>query len=273
MPEHRSLLRRLLDEANARQQTATPPRPVPPVASPIRPEPPVSAPVPAPIIPIAPVSGSYKVIANMQTITTTEDRLQAEMALLDLRQKTGQTAADFASGSLNRAQFLSLYAHYHEKIDIIERLLARNPDTQAWQSVARPGGTRILRERYEAHVVGYGIYRYEGAAVIIEKGITTKNEAAPLIGALAAFREQPEARPMIRQLTDKAWVIGVPGKQTASLFVYTFEPAAFQIKTARDLHLNFERANRHALDRGAVQPDQFVFPHRALLETRPINRG
>jgi hypothetical protein len=57
----------------------------------------------------------------------------------------------------------------------------------------------------------------------------------------------------------------VPGRHTA-IALFSLEPSAQQFTRLQDLHRDFERANRVALERGIRLPDQLVFPHRALFE-------
>jgi hypothetical protein len=48
--------------------------------------------------------------------------------------------------------------------------------------------------------------------------------------------------------------------------MFMLEPSPMQANKVRDLHSDFERANRMALERGTKSLDRLVFPQRALVE-------
>src|SRR3954463_3466970 len=54
-------------------------------------------------------------------------------ALNTLRGKMELVSDEFAQGKINRAQFNAVYKRYSEQRTIIERLLERNPDSEAWK--------------------------------------------------------------------------------------------------------------------------------------------
>lgn len=207
-----------------------------------------------------------------QQIVGVEERLQAETALETLRKKTAFVAAEFAEGKLNRAQFIALYVHYHEKRQIIERLLERDPDTQAWQPVAESGNTGFLRAHFEARVLSYALYNQDvshHSEIISSQGqpllpedMVRKIQVA--IGMVMRNHREPKAQR--KMLGDGRFAIFVPGEQITTIVVFSLEPSARQIAAVQDLHHDFERANRRALQRGIRQPDQLVFPHRALFD-------
>lgn len=252
--------------------TATPPTKPPSstsaaqATSPIRPPAPPQAPAPAPVTPAPPRSPVIPTV-----ISTPAERLQAEAALEDLRHKTAQVATEFAEGRINRAQFSSMYAYYNEKRIIIEQLLRRDPDTQAWQPVARAGHTGFLRSHFEARVMAFGLYDSGQFEPFVAQGtITLPGDAIqPILTALYIVqRNRKELKPISRKAPNGRWLVVVPGAFTTAIALFSLEPAAQQVALVRDLHYDFERANRRILERGIRQPDQLVFPHRALFEQR-----
>jgi hypothetical protein len=281
--EPRSLLRRLLKQADDPNATvgAPPPSteipmppPTPPApreASPIRPVAPVSDTiVPEPLKPIAPHTDlTPQQSAIPQVLTTPEQRLQAEVALETLRQKTAQVANEFANGKINRAQFSSMYAYYNEKRVIIEQLLMRDPGTQAWQQVARPGHTTFLRQHFEARVMAFAVYDIGKLEPITEQGtqpIPSDGVQRILTALYIVMRNRKDLNPVSRRVEGGGWLTIVPGVYTTAVALFSLEPAARQVLLVRDLHMDFERANRNALERGIRRPEQLVFPHRALFE-------
>ncbi len=249
------------------------------VASPIRPPAPAPTPAIEPIQPSVPPSRTAQATGPAgkpataplipTTISTPAERLQAENALEELRRKTAFVATEFAEGRINRAQFSSMYAYYNEKRIIIEQLLRCDPDTQAWQQVARSGHTTFLRQHFEARVLAFGVYDQGKFDPFISQGTMPlpREATQPILTALYVIQKtRKELSPISRKATNGHWLVIVPAVYTTALALFSLEPAAQQVLLVRDLHYDFERANRRVLERGVRQPDQLVFPHRALFE-------
>jgi hypothetical protein len=62
------------------------------------------------------------------------------------------------------------------------------------------------------------------------------------------------------------WLVLALGANAVTLATFNLEPSATQLNRVRDLHTDFERANRHALERGTRTLEKMVFPQRALVE-------
>lgn len=243
------------------------------LVSPVRPIPPPSEPTPPtePIPPNPRVTQVVDLATLPPTITTLEDRLKAETALEQLREKTAAVAAEFSQGKINRAQFLALYAHYNEKREIIEKLLARDPDTNAWQSVAKPGNTTFLRAHFEARVLSYTIYEQKPPNT--GQVLTTQGKPPPdpelagkiikAIGMVVSANKPLQAQR--KEIDNGRWLIFAPGEFTTAMGVFSLEPSNRQLTLIQDIHRDFEKANRPTLARGIRALDQLVFPHRALF--------
>jgi hypothetical protein len=80
--------------------------------------------------------------------------------LESLRGKMEGVAHDYASGKINRAQFNAIYGRYDEQRKIIERLLERDPESEAWQQVANSGHTAFLLSHFQSRPLYYIIYRW-----------------------------------------------------------------------------------------------------------------
>lgn len=236
-------------------------------ASPVRPAPPN---FPTPPDPITPKPRSTQTVAVAPA--GVEERLQAEAALEGLREKTAEIANEFASGKLNRAQFTAMYASYNERRVIIEQLLARDPDSQAWQRVARPGQTGFLRQHFEARILSYTIYNYNvpfGEALIATHGTVplipgVGEKILAAMNVIIQDRGNPGA--LRKSIDGGRWIAIVPGKYTVGIALFSLEPSEQQFRRVQDIHADFERANRVVLDRGIRVPEQLVFPDRALFE-------
>jgi hypothetical protein len=278
--EPRSLLRRLLkqaDEQNSQEDTSsanaarkTGPRTTG-EASPVRPTPPEATEPPPQLTP-KPRTTQEVAVPHP---TGVEERLQAEEALEKLRQRTAETANEFAEGKINRAQFTAMYAYFNEKRVIIERLLARDPDTHAWQPVAKGGQTTFLRQHFEARVLSYTIY--DNASLTPESPITSQgnvlpsaNILKPVLTALGVMMKtrvsDKPIRALQKQVDNGRWIAIIPGVFTSAIALFSLEPSSQQFTMVTDIHQDFERANRVTLARGIRIPEQLVFPHRALFE-------
>ena len=234
--------------------------------SPIRPEPPHAEPHDAspPLAPTPP-------IRELKAALTPRERLQrAEDALIKLREKMARLANEFAAGKLNQAQFDAIYARYSEQRDITERLLERDPSSQAWQAVIRPGHTQFLKKHYAAVPLSYAIYALESSTRIVITG--TLQMRRPQLEAVlrrlrAVIQERGIPEPAQKALSDGKHVVFVPGELTVAVVIFSRKPAAAQVTRLKDMHHDFERANHRALRQRDYNTARMVFPHRALFET------
>lgn len=180
-----------------------------------------------------------------------------------------QVAEEFAAGKLNRAQFHAIYNRYSERRRIIEQLISRDPGSQAWQQVARPGHTSFLREHFAARVLYFALYPLGRNAPIVQQGEPSPPPEAllPILRVLPdVLAEKGRLAPARRQLQDGHWLVVAPGQHTVSIFLFSLEPSAQQLAQIDDLHQDFERANAFALSRRDYTPRRLVFPQRALFE-------
>jgi len=238
----------------------------PPALSPIRPSPRHEYDS-VPRSPLAPTPPERTPIERQ--LTPREQMQRAEEALINLRQKMARVAADFANGNLNQAQFDAIYARYSDQRAITERLLARNPESQAWQSVVQTGHTQFLKQHYAARPLSYAIYdrdTFHRIALTGQVQIKQAQIEAVLKRLNAVIAQRGNPGPAHKRLPDGKCVLFVPGSLTAAVVIYSLEPATAQINRARDMHNDFERANNRALTRQDYDTSRMVFPHRALFE-------
>lgn len=209
--------------------------------------------------------------APPEALTPREQMQRAEEALINLRQKMAHVASEFAQGKLNQAQFDAIYSRYSEQRVITERLLARDPETQAWQSVVQAGHTQFLKSHYEARVISYAIHDQETYALIAVTG-TVQIQHAQVEAVLARLKavsaERGNPGPAQKKLRDGHSVLFVPGDLTVAVVIFSVEPSTSQIDRVKDIHHDFERANQHALRRKDYAAGRLVFPHRALFEEK-----
>lgn len=251
----------------------TPPR------SPLHPKPPESPQpqprlVPSPPQPAQPAPAPARSAAQPDSAEAKAEssRRKAEAALARLREKMAQVATEFAAGKINRAQFNAIYSRYNEQRTITERLLERNPDSEAWRQVVQEGHTGFLRQHYEARVLAYALYDNESSMPIASHG-HFKIETGLLVPMLSSFRaaasEMFGAGLKSTAIEGGRWLVFVPGEFTTAIVLFSLEPSALQLDRVQDLHRDFERANHQALSRGETRPERLVFPQRALFERNP----
>jgi len=192
-----------------------------------------------------------------------------DAALSVLRRKIEVLADDFAAGKLNRAQFTAMYQRYSEQRAIIERLLARNPDSTAWQQVMSvPGQTGFLLAQHAAMPLACAVYQEGNLTPLLKVGAPslTSGLAAQVLLRLWARADRPVPGLGRRAIDFGEWLIVAAGQRAATLVVFSQEPAARQAIIVRDAHADFERANLTLLARGTATPERLVFPQRGLLE-------
>ncbi len=245
-------------------------KPVPPtpdpnakMRSPVRP-------VYTPPAPKAPVESRKP--AQPQSFAQPED---PTAAMATLRQKMQLLVDEYAAGKINRAQFHALYKRYSEQRKVIEKLIERNPETDAWKQVIRSQGqTGFLRSRFEAQPVLYAIFARNQTIPVHAGGKHPLNPdvTQPLLQALWRAPQLPAAGLGRKALDNDEWLVLAVGEYAATMVIFSLEPSSAQARLVRDLHLDFERANRLALNRGMVAIDRLVFPQRALVERGEENR-
>ncbi|HYO89840.1 MAG TPA: hypothetical protein VER79_14420 [Candidatus Limnocylindrales bacterium] len=191
-------------------------------------------------------------------------------ALVLLRRKVEALVEEYAQGALNRVQFNALYQRYSDQRAIIEKLVQRNPDSEAWrQVVSSRGQTGFLRARLEAQPISYRVYAADRHSPLLSGGECTTDAEFPAEAVLRAVWAMPN-RPAIglgrKPLDDDRWLVMAVGSAAATLVIFSLEPSKTQAQLLRDLHIDFEHANQMALARGWLVAERLVFPQRALFE-------
>lgn len=198
-----------------------------------------------------------------------ESPTDPQNALVTLRRKMEAIADEFADGRLNRAQFNAVYKRYSEQRAIIERLIERNPDSDAWRNVfASQGQTGFLRTQYAAAPVCYSVYLHHQTDALIAGGRRPMDEAmlSPILRSIWRMRNRPAIGVGRRMIAHGEWLILTVGEYASTAVVFSLEPSISQARLVRDLHTDFERANQAALERGWIARERMVFPQRSLVE-------
>jgi hypothetical protein len=189
-------------------------------------------------------------------------------ALEQLRQKMEEVATDFARGKINRAQFNAVYGRYNEQRDIIERLLQRDPENDAWRAVAAPGHTGFLIDQFEAHALYLLVFLHNQPRPLLWAGSQPPDgpTVIQMLKTLWSMQNRPKQGTARKETKKGQWLLLTLGELAVTIVLFSLEPAVLQINRVRDMHADFERANRILLERGITSPERLVFPQRALIE-------
>lgn len=187
-------------------------------------------------------------------------------ALTQIRQRLNAITREYSAGNLNNVQFQALYRHYMEKRMVIEKLIERDPSGRAWQSAAVEGHTSFLRDKYEARPLYYVVFRNGEKRPLIADGKLPQKAAEQLHKLLKVFWQMKTWRQGLarKSVGDGFWLLLMVGNNALTISVYFLQPSTIQTNQLRDLHTDFERANKQALERG-LAADRMVFPQRSLL--------
>src|SRR5690606_38624730 len=155
-------------------------------------------------------------------------------------------------GKINRAQFNAIYGRYSEQRTIIERLIERNPQNQAWKQAAAPGHTSFLRDHFEARLQYYLVYQHNIPTPLMMGGKYQHNMDTS--GGVLREPRRMSIRPKIelarKDMGDGQWLVLALGEFAVTLALYVLEPSIAQANLVRVLHADFERANQRALAKG-----------------------
>jgi len=183
-----------------------------------------------------------------------DPELKRRLEILD--QKIARLEQDFQQGRINASQYRAIYRHYMEQREVALRLRQTYPDSDRWQVVLEEGKTRFLLQLNEATCYSVGLYDIKTRARIFVHG-KMPPAAEDAMGLLGTFGIGPEASSDGRMFATKTetgeTLLLIPGAYTLSLAVFSQDPPAWQVRALREVHRNFEAANRGALQRGATE--------------------
>ena len=237
--------------------------PTGPLRSPIRPQHPDAAPPQN-------QSGAGQASAPKTDTSRSNPLPKTPRGVLEiLRKKMEAVAGEYGSGKINRTQFNAIYGRYDEQKKIIERIIERNPESSAWQQVMGSGGpTGFLREHFQAHCLYYLVYRLNWPRPLMMGGQQQPQmeHIEPVLMALHKMQGRLNSGVARKSLDNGHWLVLALGERAVTLAMFNLEPSTIQVYRVRDLHNDFERANRSALDRGTRTLEKMVFPQRALVE-------
>jgi hypothetical protein len=178
-----------------------------------------------------------------------------------LNQKIVRLEGDFQQGRINASQYRAIYRHYMEQRDVALRLREKFPDSDRWQVVLEEGKTRFLMQLNEAACHAIGLYDIQSRGRIYLHGEMpdTAEDAMALLGPFGASEgNTPDGRMYATKTDDGETLLLIPGVFTVSLAIFSQDPPAWQVRALREVHRNFEAANRVTLQKGTI--DSLIFP-------------
>jgi hypothetical protein len=197
------------------------------------------------------------------------DPLEEAYAYLDrVQAKVRQLAADFNAGTINRAQFRSLYVHYQQQIQSVEGMIEAAPASDDWKGAVTEGRSIVIRRQHGARARGYAIFENESGMPVSTLGEFELDPAlfVPMLSSYrAAAREIFGAGTRLTEMEDGRWLCFVPGEFTTMLALFSAEPAGAQLQFLGELHRQFEQANRRHLANSPPDPRSLIFPHEYYL--------
>jgi hypothetical protein len=178
-----------------------------------------------------------------------------------LDSKVERLEKDFQQGVVNASQYRAIRKHYIDQKQVAVQLQRTHPESDRWRVVLEEGKTSFLLQLNEAVLRSFTLYDLRSRARIYNQGNlpAAAEEAVRLLGTFGPGGPQESPGRMLgMQADDGSAYLLIPGKYTAALVVFTQDPPAWQLRAMREIHSNFEAANRATLERGERQT--LIFP-------------
>lgn len=178
------------------------------------------------------------------------------MASLD--EKVDRLEQDYQQGRINAAQYRAIRRHYLEQREVAVQLRQTHPESDRWRVVLEEGKTTFLMQLHEASVRYVSFFDIRSRNPIFEQGGRPQRvgEAVSLLRTFSGPRGS--TRMLAAHTDDGDTMLLIPGRYTAALISFSQDPPAWQIRALREVHRNFEAANRVVLERGERRG--LVFP-------------
>jgi hypothetical protein len=185
-----------------------------------------------------------------------------QQTLDHIRQKMETLAGDFAEGKINKDQFNAIYHHYSQQMEVVQRLVEKNPESDAWRKAAAPGVTEFLKEEFRPEVRLCATLKLGEDQPLYIDGKVPPETAKALYSEFKSLK-LTSTRGLFRREITNGWMIVAVGDLAVTLVVFSGEPSTEQTRRIEDIHRVFERANGIAL-RANAPVHRYVFPQRSL---------
>ena len=181
--------------------------------------------------------------------------------LVGLERKLDRLETDFQQGRVNAAQYRAIRRHYLEQREVATRLRQAHPESDRWKVVLEEGKTSFLMQLNEAVCHALALYDMAKRERFFVQGTMppATDEALALLRTFGPVGSDPNAgRILATQAEDGSALLLIPGEFTAALVAFSQQPPGWQVRALREVHRNFEAANRVPLSRGDRR--SLVFP-------------
>jgi hypothetical protein len=211
--------------------------------------------------PAAPPSESIEPLEELNEDVSSDIDPELSRMLSVIRQKLALLEQDFQQGRVNASQYRAIRRHYQEQSQVAQRLRAKFPESDRWRVVLEEGKTAFLMQLNEAACISIGFYGIQDRQRIFVQGQmpAAAEEAMALLGTFGGGEgSNLEGRMFATKSDDGTSLLLIPGEFTLCLSVFSQDPPAWQVRALREVHRNFEGANRATLMRGDRQT--LIFP-------------
>jgi len=181
--------------------------------------------------------------------------------LSGLERKIDRLETDFQQGRVNAAQYRAIRRHYLEQRDVATRLRQAHPESDRWKVVLEEGKTSFLMQLNEAVCHALALYDIAKRERFFLHGTMppSTEEALALLRTFGPTGPDPKAgRILATQAEDGSALLLIPGEFTAALVAFSQQPPGWQVRALREVHRNFEAANKVPLTRGDRR--SLIFP-------------
>ncbi len=187
----------------------------------------------------------------------------------ELEGKLSALTKEYADGHINPAQYNAIYRYYSEKRALIEHILDTSPDNPTWRAVSENHNTDYLIKQFEARVLYYVVFKRGNEVPLVTDGKIPRKGAEQVIKLLQSLWGTTDWRKGVarKSLGEGMFLVLCIGDQAMTLCVFLLQPSTIQINRLKDMHEDFERANRNLLKKD-VTPERMVFPQRGLIENK-----
>jgi hypothetical protein len=213
-----------------------------------------------PIQPIAPLEPPTPDESLNEPVEDPDDPMHEK--LVTLEKKLGRLEEDIHAGRINPSQYQAVSKHYEEQRTVAIRLRDRHPGSDQWRVVLEDGKTNFLMQIHEAVCYGVAFYEYKSHELLYLEG-RLPDRSTESISFLGAFggpvAGDHSERMYATQSEDGTTLLLIPGKYSAALIAFSKEPPEWQARALREVHHNFEYANRTTFERGLTR--SLVFPN------------
>lgn len=181
--------------------------------------------------------------------------------LSGLERKIDRLETDFQQGRVNAGQYRAIRRHYLEQRDVATRLRQAHPESDRWKVVLEEGKTSFLMQLNEAMCNALALYDIAKRERFFIQGTMppSAEEALALLRTFGPTGPDPmTGRILATQAEDGSALMLIPGEYTAALVAFSQQPPGWQVRALREVHRNFEAANKVPLSRGDRR--SLIFP-------------